>query len=79
MKLLRLIKMCLNEMYSKVRIRKHLSDSLPIQTGLKQGDAISPLLLPCSNKWYFQHVINVKIIRYSDLLIEQIWTSCFSD
>jgi hypothetical protein len=28
--LLRLIKMCLNEMYSKVRICKHLSDSFPI-------------------------------------------------
>jgi hypothetical protein len=36
--------MCLNEMYSKVRIGKHLSDSLFIQNGLKQGDALSPLL-----------------------------------
>jgi hypothetical protein len=31
MKLVRLIKMCLNEMYSKVHIGKHLSDSFPIQ------------------------------------------------
>jgi sorting nexin-29 len=45
MKLVRLIKMCLNETYSKVRIGKHLSDSFPIQNGLKQGDALSPLLL----------------------------------
>jgi hypothetical protein len=44
MKLVRLIKMCLNETYSKVRIGKHLPDSLPIQNGLKQGDALSPLL-----------------------------------
>jgi hypothetical protein len=44
MKLVRLIKMCLNEMYSKVRIGKHLSDSFPIQNRLKQGDALSPLL-----------------------------------
>jgi hypothetical protein len=29
MKLVRLIKMCLNETYSKVRISKHLSDSFP--------------------------------------------------
>jgi hypothetical protein len=36
--------MCLNETYSKVRIGKHLSDSFPIQNGLKQGDALSPLL-----------------------------------
>jgi hypothetical protein len=39
-----MIKMCLNETYSKVRIGKHLSDSFPIQNGLKQGDALSPLL-----------------------------------
>jgi hypothetical protein len=35
--------MCLNETYSKVRIGKHLSDSFPIQNGLKQRDALSPL------------------------------------
>jgi hypothetical protein len=44
MKLAWLIKMCLNQTYSKVRIGKHLSDSFPIQNGLKQGDALSPLL-----------------------------------
>jgi hypothetical protein len=44
MKLVRLIKMCLNETYSKVRTDMHLSDSFPIQNGLKQGDALSPLL-----------------------------------
>jgi hypothetical protein len=42
--LVRLIKMCLNETYSKVRIGKLLSDKFPIQNGLKQGDALSPLL-----------------------------------
>jgi hypothetical protein len=44
MKLVRLNKMCLNETYSKVHIGKHLSDSFPIQNGIKQGDALSPLL-----------------------------------
>jgi hypothetical protein len=44
MKLVRLIRMCLNETYDKVYIGKHLSDSFPIQNGLKQGDALSPLL-----------------------------------
>jgi hypothetical protein len=29
----------------KVRISKHLSDSFPVQNGLVQGDALSPLLL----------------------------------
>jgi hypothetical protein len=37
--------MCLNETYRKVWIGKHLSDSFPIQNGLKQRDALSPLLL----------------------------------
>jgi sorting nexin-29 len=44
MKLIRLIKMRLNETYSKVRIGRHLSESFPIQNGLNQGDALSPLL-----------------------------------
>jgi sorting nexin-29 len=43
MKLVRLIKMCLNETYNKVCIGKYLSDSFPILNGLKQGDALSPL------------------------------------
>jgi hypothetical protein len=43
-KLVRLIKMCLNETYSKVRVGKLLSDKFPIQNRLKQGDALSPLL-----------------------------------
>jgi hypothetical protein len=45
MKLVRLIKMCLNETYIKVRIGKHLSDSFTISNGLKLGDALSPLIL----------------------------------
>jgi hypothetical protein len=36
--------MHLNETYRKVRIGKLLSDKFPIQNGLKQGDALSPLL-----------------------------------
>jgi hypothetical protein len=34
-KLVRLIKMCLNETYSKVHVSKLLSDKFPIQNGLK--------------------------------------------
>ena len=44
MKRVRLIKLCLNETYSRVRVGKCLSDMLPIKEGLKQGDALSPLL-----------------------------------
>jgi hypothetical protein len=41
-KLVRPINVCLNETYNKIRIGKHLSGAFP--NGLKQGDAISPLL-----------------------------------
>jgi hypothetical protein len=36
--------MCLNETYSRVRIGKNLSDNFTVDNGLKQGDALSPLL-----------------------------------
>jgi hypothetical protein len=36
--------MCLNKTCSKVQAGKHLSDTFPVQKGLKQGDALSPLL-----------------------------------
>ena len=35
--------MCLNETYSKVRVRRFLSGTVPIHCGLKQGDALSSL------------------------------------
>ena len=44
MKLVRLINMCATETYSRVRVGKNLSDLFPIRNGLKQGDALSPLL-----------------------------------
>ena len=43
-KLVQLIKMCLSETYSRVRIGQFLSDAFPIHCRLKQGDALSPLL-----------------------------------
>ena len=36
--------MCLNETFSRVRVGKHLFDMFPIKNGLKQEDALSPLL-----------------------------------
>jgi hypothetical protein len=44
MKLVSLIKMCLNEAYSKFHLGNHLSDSFAAQNYLKQGDALTPLL-----------------------------------
>jgi hypothetical protein len=42
--LIRLIKICLNETYSKFHIRKNLSDIFPILKVLKQGDVLWPFL-----------------------------------
>jgi hypothetical protein len=50
-KLVGLIKICLNETYSRVSIDKNLSDKFPFQSGLKQGDALSPLLFNFSLEW----------------------------
>ena len=36
--------MCLHETYNRVRVGKHLSDMFPNRNGLKQGDALSPVL-----------------------------------
>ena len=43
-KRVRLIKMCLTETYSRVRVGKYLSEMFPIRNGLKKGDVLSPLL-----------------------------------
>jgi hypothetical protein len=44
MKLVRPFNMRLNETQGKVHARKNFSNTLHIQNGLKQGDALSPLL-----------------------------------
>jgi len=43
-KLVSLIKVCLTEKCSRVRVGKNLSDMFSIRSGLKKGDALSPLL-----------------------------------
>ena len=45
MKLVRLIKMCLSETCSTIRVGKNLSDMFPVKNDLKQGDALSLLLV----------------------------------
>ena len=44
MKLVRLIKMCLTETYSRIFVGKNLSGTFPLRNSLKQADALSPLL-----------------------------------
>jgi hypothetical protein len=48
MKVVRLIKMCLNEMYSKVHMGKHLSDNYLIQNRLKRD---TPMLLNFASEY----------------------------
>jgi hypothetical protein len=48
--------MCLNKTYSKIRIRKHLSAAFPIKNGLKQGDALSPLLFNFALEYAIRNV-----------------------
>ena len=43
-KLVRLIKMSLTGTYSRVRVGKNVSERFPIRNGLKQEDALSPML-----------------------------------
>jgi hypothetical protein len=51
MKLVRLIKMCLSEIYNRVWVGKHLPEMFPFRNGLKQGDAESPLLFNFADEY----------------------------
>jgi hypothetical protein len=55
-KLVRFIKMSSNETYQEALIGKHLPHTFPIQNGLKQGDALSPLLINFVFKQAFKKV-----------------------
>jgi len=56
MKLVKLIKMYLTETHSRVRAGKNLYDMFPIRNGLKQGDALSPLLFTFALEYAIRRV-----------------------
>jgi hypothetical protein len=70
MKLVRLTKICLKETYSKVRIGTNLSNNFPLQNGLKQGDALSPLLFNCGLEYAIRKVqVGLKLNGTHQLLV----------
>jgi hypothetical protein len=54
--LVRLIKMCLNETCSRVWVGQLLSDIFPIRKGLKQGNALWPLLFNFALQYVIRRV-----------------------
>ena len=65
MKLVRLIKTCLNETYNRVWVGKHLSKLFPVRNVLKQGDALLLLLF----NFAFQYAIRGHISFWFMLLM----------
>jgi hypothetical protein len=56
LKLVRLVKMCLTETYSRVRVGGNLSEMFPIRNGLKQGDVLSASLLNCALEYAIRRI-----------------------
>jgi hypothetical protein len=53
--------MYLSETYCKVRIGKYFSNKFHIQNGLKQGDALSPLLFNFALEYTIKKVQGVQL------------------
>jgi hypothetical protein len=56
MKLIRLIKVRLNEAYSRVHVGKYMSYMFPINNGLKQGGDLSPLLFNFASEYAIRRI-----------------------
>jgi hypothetical protein len=53
--------MCLDETYCNVCIGNNLSESFPIQNGLKQGDALSQLLFNFALEYAIKKVHEIQV------------------
>jgi hypothetical protein len=75
--------MYLNETYSKVRVGKLLSDKFPFQNGLKQGDALSPLLFSFPSVYAIMNVqenqVGLELDWTHQLLVYEVDVNCLGD
>jgi hypothetical protein len=56
MKLVMLIKMCLNKTYNKIHITKHLSDKFSVKNEVKQGNHLSLLFFNFASEYSIRKV-----------------------
>ena len=56
MKLIKLVKMCLNKTCTTAQLGRHFSDMFHIENGLKQGDALLPLIFNFALKYVIRKV-----------------------
>jgi hypothetical protein len=83
MKILKLIKMCVSETYNKVYVGKYFSDNSPTQNGLKQGDALSPLLfnfaLEYATRKVQENQVGLKLKGTHQLLVISVYLNLLGD
>jgi hypothetical protein len=56
MKSVKLMKICLNETYSRVQVDKYLFGMFPFRNGLKQGGTLSPLPFTCALEYVIRRI-----------------------